>query len=87
MAIMVDLKCRSCNWISRDVWMRRGGDPLPTCPKCASPQDRHFEASAKVHTFREGYYDNIDMEPIWIKDKKHLKRELTQRGLTSFYLW
>lgn len=42
--------------------------------------------SAVVHSFRSGWYEHIDADPIYIHSRKQLKEETIARGLTSKFI-
>lgn len=42
-------------------------------------------SSPKVHRFKEGWYEHIDKEPIYISSKKQLREETEKRGQYSEY--
>lgn len=44
-----------------------------------------YKESAAVHIFREGFFEHIAAEPIYIKSMKQLKEETRSRGLVSHY--
>ena len=56
----------------------RGG----TCPQC---EEERPNKAPNINSQRwvEGWYEHIDREPIYIKDKKHLVRECEKRGLVA----
>lgn len=38
-----------------------------------------------IHSFASGYYEHIDEEPIYIKNRKQLLAETRRRGQVSLY--
>ncbi len=77
-----DYRCPSCSTESRDVLVVRG-ESGPQC--CGSPMEKVFLQGAKFHPFKEGWYEHIDSEPIYISSKKQLREETEKRGQTSEY--
>ena len=53
-----------------------GLDPYGTCRH--SPEGKRV---ARKSDYVEGWWENIDREPIYIKDKAHLKGECQKRGV------
>ena len=54
--------------------------------KCGGKMRHVYLKGAPVHIFREGFYEHLDVKPIYIKSKKQLKAECAERGLTSHYV-
>ena len=57
-----------------------------SCPFCyRSCKEEKNEAPA-ISVFASGYYENIDLEPIYIRDRAQLRSETRRRGQVSPYV-
>jgi len=77
-----DYRCPSCSTENRDVLVVKDED-APSC--CGSRMEKVFLSGAKVHRFKEGWYEHIDSQPIYISSKKQLREETEKRGQYSEY--
>lgn len=81
---LYDFACDSCGVIEERL-LKIDYDEQK-CLKCDGPMRRWFGRNQPTyHRFREGWYEHIAEEPIYIRSKKQLKEECRQRGLTSIY--
>jgi len=52
------------------------------CPACRSARTKRLIAvSQGAHTWRPGWWEDIDIKPIWIESKRQLIEECKKRGL------
>ena len=57
------------------------------CPICGDKARIHFgRLKPSPHFFPEGWWEDLDVEPIYISSKRQLKEECKKRGLQSRYL-
>ena len=61
--------------------MVKSGEPQD-CPICGKSSQKVISLPA-VSTFKPRYYENIDVEPIWIESKRQLKEECAKRELIA----
>ena len=84
-----DYRCPLCTTESRDVLVVKDEDVpscrTPECPLSDRPMTKVFLSAAKVHDFKEGWYEHIDSQPIYISSKKQLREETEKRGQYSEY--
>jgi hypothetical protein len=71
---LVDKKCDKCGNVQVDIF-----DDDLTCA-CGGNLLRLYN-SARIEIFQAGYYENFELEPIYIGTKKQFKKELDIRGL------
>jgi len=55
---------------------REGLDPYGTCKRSVEGK-----RVARKPDYVEGWWENIDREPLYIKDRAHLKQECQKRGV------
>lgn len=81
---LFDFKCQVCGHV--DEHLCQADQTHMHCPVtgCNGLAEKIVSLSTRVEAFRPGYYD-IDVEPVYIDNKRQLKRELDERNLTSFY--
>lgn len=79
---LYDFRCVSCGRI--DEHIAKYGEEM-VCA-CGAPMERLVTA-AKYRSFREGWWEHLDAEPIYIRSKRQLKEECTKRGFHSEYAW
>lgn len=77
-----DFKCDRCGEVEERLLPTQHGEQ--SCKSCGGSMEQLVSAP-KVHTFREGWYPNIDKKDLYISSKKQLKKECEKRGLTSHY--
>lgn len=80
---LYDIQCYECGYIEERLL---SVEEVPLCDSCSLPLHFKFGAEANFHPFREGMYEHIDLEPIYIKSRKQLRQECQKRGLTSHYV-
>lgn len=78
------VQCPSCN-IKYDALVSVEDRHNILCNECNETVEIVLTAP-KVHTFPAGYWDNLDINPVYIDSKKQLKEECDKRGLASHYL-
>jgi hypothetical protein len=59
------------------------------CDKCGKDPKRSPtpKSTVMISCFRSGYYEHIDYEPIYIKNRKQLMDECAARGVRSSQAW
>ena len=58
-----------------------------TCDRCGIVREDFIVGdSAAIHVFRAGFYEHIDLEPIYCGSKAELRAQTEDRGLTSHYV-
>ena len=78
-----DMKCSSCQQLS-EVFCKIAERELQVC-HCGSALQVQISMPNFV-PFHGGWHHNIDIEPIYIKNKRQLQHECQRRGLTSMYV-
>ena len=77
---LYDYKCVLCETVFEEL------HPVDvneiTCHQCGCEARRQVSAP-RVHLFPEGWADNMDTKPVYIKNKKQLRAECKKRGLES----
>jgi len=73
---LVDMKCKSCKKVFENVFE----DEMEKCPECGGKLARMF-GYRKYSDFIEGYYENFEHEPIYIKTRQQFKQECKKRNL------
>lgn len=53
--------------------------------ECGAPLKQVLKGGHNVSAFKNGYYEHIDLEPIYCGNKIQLRDECRKRGLTSVY--
>jgi len=74
------IQCSFCHHLSP----AEGSGSCPHCGKLFSFAQERADAPA-VHAFASGWYEHIDHEPIYIKNRKQLLHETRSRGQVSLY--
>lgn len=55
------------------------------CPICDEEKTRPV-AAGTPHRFREGWYEHIDLSPVYVSTRQQLRDETAARGLSSTYI-
>lgn len=71
------IQCRSCNKLNSAERLK--------CEKCDATLRVDPNDSAFVRVFPSGYFEHIDLEPVYIKGRKDLLAETRRRGQVSHY--
>lgn len=79
-----DLRCTSCQKRKRDVVLSPTQD-IPACGKCGGVQEKVWDKPPAMYEFKAGYYEHIDVNPIYIGSKRQLREECEKRGQYSEY--
>lgn len=81
---LYDYKCEC----GKEFEALRTIDECESAPcECGKTASRTFSTrAARYHAFPEGWWDTLDVEPVYIKNKRQLKEECAKRGLSSVYL-
>lgn len=77
-----DFRCPTCKAELLDVFLL-SGEEGPKC--CSQPMEKFFTSGTKHFPFKEGWYEHLDTQPIYIQSKRQLREECEKRGLTSEY--
>lgn len=80
---LFDVQCYGCSYKEERLL---DPDEVPICELCGEPLRFIFGGDTNYHPFREGWYEHIALEPVYIKNKKQLVHECRKRGLTSHYV-
>lgn len=78
---LYDFRCKTCGLVWEDLIAADAPDP--SC-QCGGLSERLISLPTPI-LFREGWYNDIDTEPMYISSKKQLRDECRKRGLTSIY--
>ncbi len=71
-------QCESCEEVFETLRsMHDEGEQL--C-KCGSPAHRTIGRANNVHTFKEGWWENLDHMPVYIESKRQLKEVCKRTG-------
>jgi len=76
---LVDKKCKNCGRVYTNLFE----EDNDVC-KCGSPLARIFSFT-RIKPFQAGFYENFELEPIYIEDRKQFKQELDKRGLVRVF--
>jgi len=74
---LVDMKCNLCSKVYEDVFY--DGIEELKC-SCGGKLLRIFSCR-KYPEYPEGFYENFDHEPLYIRDRSHFYKEAKKRGL------
>ena len=76
-----DYECDKCGVFEKFQWMN--ADPLKECPTCKGSVKRLIGSKFGFvkDSWVPGWYEHIDVNPIKIESKAHLKHECEKRGL------
>jgi len=77
---LYDYKCSGCHSVFETI--QKMDAILIPCEACGGPAKRQIGVG-RYHPFPEGWADNMDTKPVYIKSKKHLREECNKRGLQS----
>ena len=80
--VIKDFRCPQCEEV-HEVFV--DGDQVTVWHDCGTAMERVFAESAKHFPFKVGWYEHIDLEPIYISSKRQLRRECEKRGVYSEY--
>lgn len=83
--VVKDFRCPRCEAKALDLLCAPIESP-PIC-SCGVQMERFFTAGSKFHPFREGFYEHLDVNPVYVTSKRQLKDECKRRGLSSAYAW
>jgi hypothetical protein len=56
------------------------------CRVCREEWERRVVGAPKVHTFREGIYEHISLDPVHISSPQELADKCKENGVHSRYL-
>lgn len=76
-----DFICPGCGAVE-EVFLEH--DDFAQC-QCGERMTRILSRGADQRSFKEGWYEHIDIKPMYITSKKQLKRECEARGIYSEY--
>ncbi|MBC8388256.1 MAG: hypothetical protein H8E13_09460 [Actinobacteria bacterium] len=76
---LIDKKCKKCGRVYTDLF-----DIDNDKCECGSPLIRIFSFT-RIKPFQSGFYENFELEPIYIEDRKQFKQECDKRGLVRVF--
>jgi len=56
------------------------------CPECGGKEVEIIIKAPSYHPFPEGWWEHLDVKPIYISSRRQLKEECKKRGLIAKYL-
>lgn len=74
---MIYKQCPKCNKLSSDHVI---------CGYCGYEITAPVRPTHAISVFASGYYEHIDSEPIYIKNRQQLRDETRKRGQVSNYV-
>jgi len=79
-------QCKECNHEFEEYRpIDRRYDVL--CPECGEGKiEIIIKKPASYHPFPEGWWEHLDVKPIYISSRRQLKDECKKRGLRAKYL-
>lgn len=78
-------QCQKCNKLTEMPSLNCGNVDCQASFRDAIPTDM-YPNGVYINSFKSGYYEHIDLEPIYIKGRKQLRDETSSRGLSSHYI-
>lgn len=66
-------------------WIQIDGELVPYEEALVILNQRNEPKAPAIHIFKEGFYEHIAPEPIYVKSKKQLREETRSRGCISDY--
>lgn len=82
---LFDIRCQKCENLEENVVLS-ADEAVPQC-SCGGDREKVWGHAPKTHIFKEGWYEHLASEPIYITSKKQLKQECKERNLFSEYAW
>lgn len=82
---LYEYRCPRCN---KTITLYRRVEDRPRtiyCEVCHTPACRVYSVNLSI--FKPGWWEDIDVRPIWIESKKQLIEECEKRGLYAEYVW
>jgi hypothetical protein len=81
---LFDVKCRSCAWARDDVYEPVGRSS--SCPECGGETAHVWKQNSRANVIPDEYTtpwvaEHLGHEPVLIRSRSQLKRELQARGL------
>lgn len=78
-----DQRCTACDWADEVIVAPY---EHPPCPSCGGATERYYPIGVTRQVISDEiiggrWVENIDVKPIWVESKSHLRRELRARGL------
>ena len=80
---LYDFKCKKCKEINEHICSISEREEQ-LCETCGEVLIREIGVGRYI-PFKEGWYEHIAKDPIYISSMRQLKRECADRGLTSIY--
>lgn len=78
-----DMKCSGCGEVT-ELFCKIAEMDKQVCV-CGGHFTVQLNTSYALHRFKAGYYEHIDLQPVYCGSKRQLKTECDKRGLTSVY--
>ena len=75
---LVDKRCSKCNKVYENM-LAEDND------KCSCGSELLRLYSVKPEIFQAGWYENFELEPIYIDTKKQFQKEMDKRGLVRVF--
>ena len=84
--ILRDVVCRTprCEQEGELIEIIVDREATAYCAGCGKPMENQI-TTGKAILFKEGWYENIDADPMYISSMRQLKYECEKRNLTSVY--
>ena len=76
---MVDMKCSKCGKVHEEYLYEDNKEY--TCNVCKGKLLRIYGNYQKYKEYPEGYYENFDHEPVYIKDREDFYKKCKAYGL------
>ena len=80
---LFDVQCYGCGYMEERLLEI---EEVPLCADCGQVLRLMFSNDTNYHPFREGWYEHLELEPVYIKSRRQLVQECRKRGLTSHYV-
>jgi len=72
---MIYVQCKAC--------FRLNEEGLDRCAECGNLLRRSAPIAPAVHMFPAGWWEHLDREPIYIKNRKQLLEVCAQKGVRA----
>ena len=84
---LYDYKC-ACGYTEEKVVPWKESSLSPPCPVCDGDMQKQFPipGGKGIQVFEEGFWEHIDINPTYVRSRRHLAELCKEKGLTSHYL-
>ena len=79
-------RCSSCENTFEELRRMDDRNKPISCPECGANSELTLSPNAKVFPFEPQFFDDLDVKPVWIRSKAHLKEECRKRGMRAICL-